>query len=137
MFKIRPATPSMLLTILDQEIFPEDSVYNKRTPGTKWWTICKGNYAVGFCGVRLMTSDGYAILTRAGLKDSARGKGLQCRMIRVREAYARKAGMKLMITYVHPENLASANNLIRCGYTLYTPQYYWGFKDALYFRKDL
>ena len=52
---------------------------------------------------------------------------------------ARKHGFNELVTYVMAYNLASANNLIRCGFKLYRPAQpeLWGGKTALYFRKTL
>lgn len=75
-------------------------------------------------------------LWRAGVISIHRGKGLQKRMIRVREALARKLGGEYMIsdTNLNPE---SANNLIKCGYLTYNPSSPYGFETAIYWRKKL
>ena len=59
-------------------------------------------------------------LYRAGVMPEHRGKGLKCRMIRVREAQARRNGYVACVTDV-TDNIPSANSLIKCGYKLYRP----------------
>jgi hypothetical protein len=36
-----------------------------------------------------------------------------------------------------PDNIASANSLIKAGYTLYRPSQPWAFTNTLYWRKML
>ena len=79
-----------------------------------WWVAVRAGVVVGFAGVKVTGDRGY--LTRAGVVKEARGAGLQRRLLRVREAYARKMGAKRTYTYVEASNYASASNLAACGY---------------------
>lgn len=76
-------------------------------------------------------------LARAGVIESERGKGLQKKLIMVRLKWARFYGYRDVITYCSPENVASSNNLISCGFKLYLPEEKWGCKNALYFRRRI
>jgi GNAT superfamily N-acetyltransferase len=76
-------------------------------------------------------------MCRAGVVRSHRGKGLQKRLIRVRERKAREHGWKWLITDTASYNVASSNNLAACGFKLFRPSRPWGHDDGLYWRKAL
>jgi GNAT superfamily N-acetyltransferase len=103
-----------------------------------WWVATDGRELAGFCGltpVYAQPSDvGY--LKRAGVLRPHRGQGLQRRFVRVREAQARREGLRTLITDTS-DNPSSANNLIACGYRIYRPDEPWGFPHTIYWYKDL
>lgn len=102
-----------------------------------WWLLYYGEAVAGFCGVTPCDEiPRAAYLCRAGVIPKHRGKGLQVRMITLRERWARKNGYARMVTETH-EAMHSANNLIRSGYRLFAPSAPWSFKGALYFTKSL
>lgn len=125
-----------LLHYLQLDTLPDDTPYNVRNG--HWWIAYEGELAVGFAGISQSvrwTDTGY--LCRAGVIRSHRGKGLQKRLIRVREAKARRIGWKWLITETANWNVASANSLLACGYKLFTPTHAWGVEGALYWRKKI
>lgn len=102
-----------------------------------WWLTFHGSEPVAFCGMKpsaQWANTGY--LYRVGVLDGHRGKGLQQRLIAVREAHARKLGWTHTITDT-TENTPSSNSLIRRGYVLYEPAKPWGFPHTLYWKKTL
>lgn len=105
-----------------------------------WWLAFAANESrelAGFCGLTETYADptlGY--LKRAGVLRPHRGQGLQRRFVRVREAEARRLGMRSIVTDTS-SNPASANNLIACGYRIYAPENPWGFNHTIYWSKDL
>lgn len=105
-----------------------------------WWLAFATDASrdiAGFCGLTSTYGDptlGY--LKRAGVTLPHRGQGLQRRFVRVREAKARKLGMRSIITDTS-DNPSSANNLIACGYRIYRPEEPWGFNHTIYWTKDL
>lgn len=102
-----------------------------------WWLVYDGAVIAGFCGVTpCVEIPGAAYLCRAGVMPAHRGRGLQLRMIRVRESWARKNGFPRVVTET-TDNVPSANNLIRAGYTLFNPPEPWSYKRAIYFTKSL
>lgn len=140
---IRRTTKLDVIKELDIEVFGKDSTENKcsgkyEDDRTLWWVMHVDGQLAGFAGLRLSKEDGAAFgyLTRAGIRKKFRGKGLQKALIRVRDREAKKRGLVGNITYTELYNCPSANNLIKCGYALYNPEYRYGFKSALYFRKD-
>jgi GNAT superfamily N-acetyltransferase len=75
-------------------------------------------------------------LCRSGVIPKARGKGLQRKLISVRLRFARARCMTWAISDTF-HNPASANNLIRCGFSMYEPSQPWGAKGTLYWRRRL
>ena len=107
-----------------------------------WWIAYLGREPCAFasmCEARATPNLGY--LSRSGVFREHRGHGLQYRLIRVREALARKFGWTAMITDT-TNNPASSNTLIKAGYRLYQPKHPWAFncdmgQHSLYWEKDL
>lgn len=119
------------LAWLDSECFPEDAPVD--TAGTTWWVVrLTGVGPVAFAGIRYWPADDCGYLCRAGVIPGHRGHGLQRRLIRARLRYAAKQGWSACYTYTVPDNLASANSLIRAGFKLWRPIRPWGGKSALY-----
>lgn len=122
-----PVASGMFKEMLDTDMKPTD-----------WcWLAMDGDLVVGFASAGPVNLPRWLYLSGAGVIRSYRGHGLQRRMIAVREAAAKRAGCKLVVTYTARDNYPSANNLIRCGYRLYAPEVPFGFSDALYFQKAL
>lgn len=123
-----------LINDLDRECLPFDDPYTYLRDAA-WWVAWDGTEPVAFGGFRPI--EGAAFLCRAGVIPSHRGLGLQRRLIRVRLAAARRCGFGWAHTYTANGNCVSANNLIRCGFRLFEPSWYWGGTDALYLCRDL
>lgn len=102
-----------------------------------WWIVYDGPLPVGFCGLYQSVKwrdAGY--LCRSGVMPEYRGRGLQKRLIRLRERKAREAGMTWLVTDTY-ENPPSSNSLIACGYKTYQPETPWGADGVTYWRKSL
>jgi GNAT superfamily N-acetyltransferase len=128
----------MRVKALDEVCFPAD--VRVATENVLWWITWLNGEAVAYAGLRVCRESfnrGLAFLCRAGVRPEHRGHGLQRRMIEARVAYARKLGIRELVTYVVPDNLASANSLIACGFKLYRPEHRWGGSAAMYFRMRL
>jgi len=93
--------------------------------------------AVGFCSAVHRPQLGYVYLSRSGVDASARGHGLQRRMIRVRLAWAKRQGAARVITYALFSNHPSIVNLLRCGLQFDTPAQPWVGRDVHYFARQL
>ena len=96
-----------------------------------WWVVrdCK-NEAVAYAGLYTAIKD-QGWLVRAGVLRHARGGGLQKRLIRVREARARKLGIPVLFTYTADWNKASMASLAQCGFVPYSTSehyIYWSKK---------
>lgn len=105
---------------LDRTCFPEDAPVDLTRNRSAWWIATSGREVVGYSGgySRSRGVLGSFAIERQGVRPKARGQGLQRRMIRVAEAYARREGLAHVVTYTRPDNIPSANNFIRCGYLL-------------------
>jgi len=124
-----------LLKKLQKECLPHDKPYDITTGD--WWIAYQDHKPIAFAGVirSLRWSDtGY--LCRSGVIRSHRGRGVQKRLIRVRQLYAKKMGWAWLITDTY-HNPPSSNSLISCGFKLFDPTVPWGAKGTLYWRKKL
>ena len=128
-----PATRA-LLEYLQLTILPSDA------PADYigfWWVAYDGTEPVGFASLyasNRWSDAGY--LSRAGVTRSHRGRGLQKRLIRVRERRARDLGWRWLITDTW-NNPPSQNSLIACGYRTFTPSKPWAGDGVTYWRKKL
>lgn len=124
-----------LLTTMQLHCLPDDDPYFPKNG--QWWVGREKGQAVAFCLIipSAQWSD-TAYLARSGVMPAWRGKGLQKRMITIRERFAKKQGYRWMVTDT-TANEASANSLISRGYKLYTPKRPWGYEVTLYWRKRL
>ena len=120
---------------MDRVCFPGNHALS--FDGAFWWfAVDEDEVPVGYAGLTYFPT-GVAFLSRSGVLPGSRGHGLQRRLVAAREREARKAGVERMVTYTSVYNIHSSNNLIKCGYTLYTPAYEWGLKGACYWEKNL
>lgn len=98
-------------------------------PNEVWW-IGEDEYGEPVCyaGAKIWKSgsEQALYLHRAGVLPGARGRGLQRRLIAVRVQFARRQGIPEVWTYTSHTNIASANNLIRAGFSLWMPAA-WGY----------
>jgi RimJ/RimL family protein N-acetyltransferase len=133
----REPTPVAVLP-LDQECFPSD--HRPVLENSLWWVVWCGKEPVGYAGLRVCENTqnkGLGFLSRAGVVAKHRGKGLQKRLVRAREAEARALGLTDLVTYVAHWNSASINSLIACGYKFYRPADRWAGSSSVYLRKRL
>lgn len=107
-----------------------------------WWLVymsdvlTRNTDPIAFAGITQCTeAKNHGYLKRTGVLQSHTGHGLQRRLIRMRESYARKQGWTTIITDTSRDSLPSSNNLIKAGYKLYEPETPWGVPGALYWRK--
>lgn len=119
----------------DRECLPYDEP--AELDGVAWWVIEVAGSLIAYAGARRsVTAPGTAYLCRAGVLPDWRGHGLQRRLIRARERWARAAGLTRAVTdTLH--NPASANSLIRCGYRMWEPEFPWAGPSACYWVRRL
>ncbi len=126
----------MLLEVLHLDCFPSDE-FPDFSHGWWWIAYDDEDNAVGFAGLYASIQwDKTGYLCRAGVVESARGKGLQKALIKARIRFAKRLGYEWLVTDTR-RNPASSNALISCGFKLYEPRYPWGFRNSLYFRQKL
>jgi GNAT superfamily N-acetyltransferase len=132
---IRKESVQQRLSALQAICLPYDQPVD--TNFGSWWIAVEDGKDVGFAGlVRTVSWIDCGYLCRAGVVPTYRGRGLQKKFICVRLRQAKALGWKWVITDT-TDNLASANNLIACGFKLFQPTKPWGFKNALYWRRKL
>jgi GNAT superfamily N-acetyltransferase len=129
------------LTFFDPQVRPD-------LPRGHWWLVWDRHHwarqsfmgpcsPIAFCGLtEALATPGSGYLKRVGVLKAYRGRGLQRRLITVRERKARKLGLTTMLTDT-TDNPASANSLIGAGYKIFEPSYKWAFTHSIYWRKAL
>lgn len=136
---------------LDTKIFiKEDRLSGEEFDRTTWWVARdEDGKPVAYAGARTFTTysddeededeNRMAVLVRAGVLDSARGKGLQKKLIQVRTRWAQQQKARAAVTYTMPSNYRSSNNLIKCGFVMYMPEHGWvgELGEVLYWWKTL
>lgn len=135
--RLRRATEADREAIIeaDRLCFPADSP-PEPDEGAWWIGQCDGQLAA-YCAARpSSTAPGTVYLCRAGVMPDWRGRGLQRRLVHVRERWARAQGYTRVVTDTY-RNPASANTLIHCGYRMWEPEYPWGRAGACYWVKSL
>lgn len=124
-----------ILTTLQKECLPGDRLYFPEN--AVWWLMDHGPLHVGFASATPSLQHEKGIyLSRSGILPAYRGKGLQKRLIRTRLAWARKAGYKLAVSDT-TDNGPSANNLIACGFKVYTPPVQYAYARTIYWKRRL
>jgi GNAT superfamily N-acetyltransferase len=111
---------------LDRRCFPTDvGLKGPQFLDSVWWVaevqaVEAPWVPIGYAGLYPELDQNKAFLTRAGVVKEARGRGLQQRLIRARVACAKRLVAARVYTYVAVANMASARNLIKCGFLPYT-----------------
>lgn len=137
-YAIRAENAPVAVLALDEQCFPHDDRVS--LDDSLWWLVWRGKEAVGYAGLRPCQNPqnaGLGFLCRVGVLPRHRGRGLQKRMIAVREAAAKRLGLRELVTYCVPWNSASINSLVACGYRFYRPETKWGGSSSVYLRKRL
>jgi N-acetylglutamate synthase-like GNAT family acetyltransferase len=102
---------------MNRMFFPEAPLED--IEGSDWWLVRNdAKQVVAYAGLYVALKE-EAWLSRVGVLPVARGGGLQSRLIRAREARARKLGYGKVFTYTDPGNHRSNKNLAANGYVPY------------------
>jgi len=117
---------------LDRMLFSADTPINYAQ--SHWWLAKDGNKSVAYAGLKVVDKN-LAFLSRAGVTQNARGKGIHRRLIQVRTRWAWLHQLNTLITYTLVSNHPSSNNLIRTGFLLYDPEWAWVGRGVLYWIK--
>ena len=124
-----------VLSRLHRRVLPLDDLPDFSF-GWWWLATCRGD-PVAFAGmVPVKSWNATMYLKRAGVIPEFRGRGLQRRLIHARCAKARRLGAERVITDT-TDNPASSNNLIACGFRMYTPTSPWAYSNTCYWIKTL
>ena len=102
-----------------------------------WWIAREGDIPIAFAALQPVPSwDQTAYMARSGVIHSHRGQGIQKRLLKRREQFAKQTGYVRIITSTY-NNPASANSLIARGFRTYMPTAKWGAEDTIYWLKTL
>jgi GNAT superfamily N-acetyltransferase len=102
-----------------------------------WWIAFYDAVPAAFAGIVPSTHIGNAgYFCRVGVLQQHCGHGLQLRLMRALERRARHNGWSCVVSDT-TENIVSANNFIRAGYSLFRPQSPWAWPHTLYWRKAI
>ena len=138
MLRIKLSTDLDLIKRLDAVTFPKEELTDYQLARSTWWVAFLDGEPVGYCGAREIGGDPETVfLSRAAVIESARGQGLQRKLIAKRLAWGRSRGKSWAITYTARDNCASSNNLIRSGFKLYRPEWCWAGTEFLYWKRAL
>lgn len=122
-----------IIAELDKHCFPADGPCDVKRGW--WWLVYDDREEpVAYAGMRrsyLWSDAGYTC--RVGVLERHRGQGLQLRLLRVRQRYARSLGWNWLISDTW-HNPSSANNLIKAGFVTYEPRKPWGEKGTIYWK---
>ena len=135
---IRKTKRIHLIEVLDASCFGSEKILYTDLMNSVWFIAKIDGVVVGYAGIRIVDGvTGY--LSRAGVIEGFRGKGIQSKLIRARERWAKKQGLRSLITYTSQSAIASPNSLISSGFKLYKPARPWvdGTYQWLYWRKEI
>lgn len=91
---------------------------------------------VAYAALKFVDGGKTGYLNRCAVMPEYRGRGLQRRLIKHRIKYAKAHSIKRLVTFTHYKNYASANNIIKCGFLLFEPDFDTA-PEYLYFRRVL
>lgn len=136
--RIRQTKDTNSIHTLDAQVFDYQEQHPVETEGAVWWIVYDGAKPVAYAGAVFLSAKNSVYLCRAGVLESHRGLGLQKELIKRRVKWAQDMGADHVVTYTDLGNVYSSNNLIKCGFLLYSPDLPWGSSDsALYWKKEL
>lgn len=124
-----------LLKKMQREYLPGSPIANP-TLG-HWWVVYDNDIPIGFASMVASfrwANTGY--LNRSGVAPDHRGNGIQKKLIKVRESYAKRIGYTHLVSDTR-FNPPSANSLISCGFKTYEPKHPWSFTTSIYWIKKI
>ena len=142
MIRIRKAPRRMypVLQVLCDKLLLEDGhVSVWKSNGEYWIAEDRTSGAiVAYAGlVRSGRYSNVVYFNAAGVIESARGKGIQRRLIRARLRWAKNHGSDWAVTDTTCDNIPSMRNLQACGFRPYWPTHCWRVPGAVYWSRKL
>jgi GNAT superfamily N-acetyltransferase len=128
-----------MIAELDAQAFPEAPLARHELERAAWWVVMHPDgYPVAYAGARGCETIPAVFLSRCAVMADWRGLGLQRRLLRAREKWARtREGIEAIVTYTAADNAPSMNNLIRAGYKVDAHTGAYCGAAYVYWRKDL
>jgi len=135
---IRKTNDEVTVRRIYKDCFPGETSIELKDQRNQWWLLRVRGEEVGFCAARPASlSPRVCFFSLAGVLPKYRGYRLQVDLIRIRLKWARRNGFSRVITYTSTDNIPSARNLIRCGFTLFEPNFDWVEGRVWHFEKRL
>jgi predicted GNAT superfamily acetyltransferase len=136
--KVPRSKYDQIRALCDDLLLREDKSSVWKSGGEYWGAYDGEGNLVGFGGlVRSVRWSDVVYLHSAGVAMSARGNGLQRKLIRARVHWAKAHGFCWATTDTVVYNPISSRNLIRCGFLPYWPRYRWATDQSCYWSKKL
>ena len=133
--RLRKATKDdrKVIEAMDTLCFPGGPEAKVRIHQVWWIGVDEDDQPVCYVGATPwdFKEEKYLYLHRTGVLPVARGLGLQKRMIHLVLRHAKKEGYPEVVSYTAHDNIYSANNFIRTGFTLWEPATWGGERDPL------
>lgn len=115
--------------------FPSDEM--PCWPIGSWWITWEDDKPIAFIGIEEVESyPGAIYISRVGVVQSKRGKGIQAFLMNKVVKAAASTGYKAVISSTY-ENPPSANSFIKCKFKTYLPAVPWGAAGTIYWIKYL
>lgn len=103
-----------------------------------WWFANLEDVPVAFAGlVPFEPFAGVGYLKRCFVHPDHHGHGLQFRMLLARELKAKNLGWHTLVSECSDDNLWSAANFLKAGYSRVEPEQRWGAYNSIYFLKTI
>lgn len=140
-WQIDPAAPEAQRTLrhFRELLFPSDAPVD--TERGLWWVAEEpaAGLLAGFAGMHFNHQGDplTAYLCLAGVLPEYRGQGIQRRLIQARLRKARVLGLRRVVTDTIPDNPASINSLVSCGFRAFSPAVPWEVPGAAYWERRL
>lgn len=132
--------PQYLEAIQQMDVAYFEGCGNEFKANRIWFAAVENDKVLGYAAIAILHEQKLLFFSRAAVQPNARGRGIHKRLIkaRLRKAKALTFGgkIKTIITYTVIDNVISANNLIKHGFRLYTPQTKW-VGDVIYFSRAI
>jgi GNAT superfamily N-acetyltransferase len=85
-------------------------------PGILWFLVYNKNKLCGYGGIQLNFYNRAIYLGPTYIFKKHRGKGLQSKLLKVRERWAKKYGFTTLTTCAYPDNKYSIANILKAGF---------------------
>lgn len=129
--KAKTANHQRDILYLDCSLFLDDKLQLtlEDLESGKWWVAYSDGLPCGYAGAYEIDNKS-VMLSKAGVTPYFRGNGLQQMLIRKRLQSFPKH--ERFVTYTAGWNLHSANNLIKAGFLMYSPDFEYAGDEVIY-----
>lgn len=119
-------------------------IYQRTLPDDEWshdehihWAVYFEHKVIGFASLKLIDKSRGGFLSASGVYPKHRGNNLQTRLIKTRINWAKRNGLRYLITYTTFKNYPSMVSLLKCGFKFYDPEWPWVGPDVHYYGLDI